>query len=422
MKIRPYIHKPRSTPATVYSPAQIAAAYQFPTNLPPGGVIAIIELGGGWVQSDVDAFCQKFRIPSPAIVDVPCDAKNSPGTDADGEVALDVQIAAGVYAYCTGHAADVRLYWATDLIPAVQKIVADKQAGVPIAAVSISWGAPEDQWTALQTPQAEDAALALLAPLGIPFFAAAGDNDSGDGESGTHVDFPASSPHAIACGGTSKPASGPENVWNDGPGEGTGGGYSAVFPAQVWQTNAPTAPAGLGRMVPDVSANADPNTGYQIYCASQGGWQVVGGTSAVAPLFAALFAAINPPTVILEQNADHAGAGNTIIWANGAAFIDIVSGNNGAYSAGVGPDPCTGVGVPIGTMLRQIMTPPSPTPSPAPTPPPAPAPDPVPGPPPLPPVTEPPAPDPTPSPIPAPEPGHGHHHHHPGHGHHGHGH
>jgi kumamolisin len=411
MKLRPYVHKPRTAPTTTYSPAQIAAAYSFPQNLPAGGVIAIIELGGGYVASDIAAFCEKFGIAVPTLVDVPCDAENSPGTDADMEVALDIEIAAGVYSYCTGEAASIRVYWATDIIPAVERIVADKKAGVPIAAVSISWGAPEDQWTAPQDCKSEDAAIAMLAPLGIPFFAAAGDNDSGDGEQkGNHVDFPASSPHVIGCGGTSKPSGGPETVWNDGPGEGTGGGFSSVFPAQPWQVGAPAKATDLsinGRMVPDVAANADPATGYEVYCASQGGWQVVGGTSAVSPLYAGLFAAINPAPVLLEQNAAFAGAGLTVIWANQSAFIDISQGGNGAYQAAVGPDPCTGVGVPKSDMLAKLFSA-----SPLPTQPPA-----------NPPLPEPPAP---PVEPPAPEPPEHHHHkhhkHHPVHGGHGHDH
>lgn len=393
MKLRPYIHRPRATPSTTYSPAQIAAAYNFPTKLASGGVIAIIELGGGWVQSDIDAFCQKNEIPSPTLIDVPCDSTNSPGTEADDEVALDIQIAAGVFSYCTGAAANIRLYWATDIKPAIEKIIADKQAGIPIAAVSISWGAPENEWTAPQDPATEDAAIALLAPLGIPFFAAAGDNDSGDGENDgqPHVDFPASSPHAIGCGGTSKPKGGVESVWNDGPGEGTGGGYSSVFPIQPWQVGAGAPPAPPphplnGRMVPDVAANADPRTGYEIYCAAQDGWQVVGGTSAVAPIYAALLAAINPP-IGLTSNA------LATLWGNPTCFADITQGGNGAYQTSTGPDPCTGLGVPRGDMLTKLFSassaPPAPTPEP-----------------------------PTPSPEPAPpvEPPHGgHHHHHPPH-------
>lgn len=391
MKLRPYIHRPRAAVQTTYSPAQIAQAYNFPTGLAPGGVIAIIELGGGWIASDIQAFCQKFGIPAPTIVDVECDAKNAPGGDADGEVALDIEVVAGVYSYCTspdgdvskGAAAQVRVYWATDIAPAVEKIIADIQAGVKIAAVSVSWGAAEDVWGA-DAAKAADAVFAKLAALGVPFFAASGDNDSGDGESGNHVDFPAASPHVIGCGGTTKMAAS-EVVWNNGPGEGTGGGYSSLFPVQAWQTG---APAGPGRMVPDVAANADPHTGYEVFC--QGQWQVVGGTSAVAPLYAGLVAAINPPASLVKDAV-------ALLWANPSSFVDVIQGNNGGFKALSGPDACTGLGVPNGISLAHLLTGDAPTPTPVPAP----------------------APTPSPQPSPEPQPGHGPEHH-PGHGKHGH--
>lgn len=400
MKLRPYIHRPRAAVQTTYSPAQIAQAYNFPTGLAPGGVIAIIELGGGWIASDIQAFCQKFGIPAPTIVDVECDAKNAPGGEADGEVALDIEVAAGVYSYCTGAAAQVRMYWATDVAPAVAKIIADVNAGVKISGISISWGAAEDVWGA-DAAKAADAAIAQLAPLGIPFFAAAGDNDSGDGEAGLHVDFPASSPHVIGCGGTTKTAAS-ETVWNNGPGEGTGGGYSSLFPVQAWQTG---APAGPGRMVPDVAANADPHTGYEIFC--QGQWQVVGGTSAVAPLYAGLVAAIAQNLIPGNMPA--------LVWGFPNSFVDVTQGGNGGYQAAVGPDPCTGLGVPIGTALVKVFEvtvpkPPTPTPDPIPQPEPNPTPSPQ------------PSPEPQPGPGPGHHPGHGGHHppHRGRHGKHGH--
>ena len=109
------------------------------------------------------------------------------------------------------------------------------------------------------------------------------------GPNAANVDLPASAPSVIGCGGTSKTRS-TETVWNNNPGqsngEGTGGGYSTLFPGETWQTGAPTPPSpSLGRMVPDVAANADPDTGYEIYF--HGSTQVIGGTSAVAPFYGA---------------------------------------------------------------------------------------------------------------------------------------
>ncbi len=166
------------------------------------------------------------------------------------------------------------------------------------AAISISWGGPESSWTA-QSMNALDQAIADAVALGVTVCVASGDNGSGDGVSDgqPHVDFPASSPHALGCGGTSlqaDPATGvisSETVWNDGGGGGAGGGgVSGQFPLPAWQATAgvPPGPAdgSAGRGVPDVAGNADPATGYQVLVDGQ--QTVIGGTSAVAPLWAAL--------------------------------------------------------------------------------------------------------------------------------------
>jgi kumamolisin len=211
------------------------------------------------------------------------------------------------------------------------------------------------------------ASAAAAVEAGMIVFAAAGDNDAddSDGTGKPSVDCPASCPSVVGCGGTTKtPTS--EVVWNnsasnDASGEGTGGGFSTVFPVQAWQVGAPTPPAGLGRLVPDLAANADPNTGYEIVQGGQS--QVVGGTSAVAPLMAALFAAIGASGNVLTK-----------VWSNPGDFTDITSGTNGLYAAAKGPDACSGVGSPIGTKLAATFAPsapaPAPTPTPAPTPPP----------------------------------------------------
>ncbi len=143
-----------------------------------------------------------------------------------------------------------------------------------------------------------------------------------------------------------------ETVWNDSPGqtngEGTGGGYSTIFPVQSWQIGAPPPPAnskyGKGRMVPDVSGDADPNTGYNVVV--HGSTTVVGGTSAVAPLYAGLFAAFGKKLGFVTPS----------LYQNQGDFNDITSGGNGYYNAGPGPDPCTGIGSPIGNKLSTLFT------------------------------------------------------------------
>jgi kumamolisin len=338
MKFRSYI-KRHANPSGPWTIPDVCAAYHWPTNATCRGAIGIIELGGGWHQSDVTAAFSNMNLPPPVVTDISVDGtKNTPGSDADGEVALDIQVAGASYAVATGRAAEIRIYWCQNIAEGVHKAAADG-----CAACSISWGAPEEVWGKPACVDMNDAAM-LADQLGMATFAAAGDNDADDGDKSPSVDCPACCPHIIGCGGTSLPSGGPEVVWNNNPGrangEGTGGGYSSFFAAQAWQIGAPKAPSGLGRMVPDVAANADPATGYIVVLNGQE--QVFGGTSAVAPLYAGLVAAlsINPGLLGAE------------LFRNRAWFNDITSGSNGTYAARIGPDPCTGLGSPRGAAFN----------------------------------------------------------------------
>ena len=203
-------------------------------------------------------------------------------------------------------------------------------------------------------------ACQAAATLGITITAAAGDNGTTDGATGNNVDFPASSPHVLACGGTRLESSGStiasEVVWNElALNEGaTGGGVSNVFPLPTWQSTAgvpkPTTSTG-GRGVPDVAGDADPSTGYNVRVDGQN--LVIGGTSAVAPLWAGLIAVAN------AQNGKSAGFLQPQIYGVKAkpAFRDITSGNNGAFSAGPGWDACTGLGSPVAGQLIAVVKP-----------------------------------------------------------------
>jgi kumamolisin len=225
--------------------------------------------------------------------------------------------------------------------------------------ISISWGGPESSWTQ-QSLTALDAACQAAAALGITITVAAGDNGSSDGGTGNNVDFPASSPHVLACGGTTLEASGAtvesETVWNEtASSEGaTGGGVSTVFALPTWQANA-NVPASStstgGRGVPDVAGDADPTTGYSIRVDGQ--TMVVGGTSAVAPLWAGLIAVAN------QQLGATVGFIQPAIYAAKSApgFRDITQGNNGAFSAGPGWDACTGLGSPVASKLIPLLAP-----------------------------------------------------------------
>ena len=334
--------KPAAAGATWTVPA-LCAAYNWPTGLNGGGVIAIVELGGGWQQGDVNGYFASINQPVPQITDVSVDGTtNSPGGEADVEVALDIEVAGAAYYVATGKPATIRVYWSQDIATAVQQAAAD---GCDVC--SISWGADEAVWGKPAALQMEAVAQAATT-AGMVVFAAAGDNDSSDGgKSPANVDVPAACPHVIACGGTNKTASS-ETVWNDNPGktngEGTGGGYSRDFtPIPAWQEGAPKPRHGRGRMVPDVAANADPNTGYQIFI--NGAVEIVGGTSAVAPLYAGLFAAFGTKLGFVTPK----------LWANQSCFTDITQGGNGAFNAQPGPDACTGLGAPIGNQIAALF-------------------------------------------------------------------
>jgi kumamolisin len=350
---------PEAAAATAYTPVQVGDAYTFPSAADgTGQSLAVIELGGGFTQSDLDTYFAGLGLPSPSVTAVSVDGgSNSPTGDSsgpDGEVMLDIEVAGAL-----APGAVQAVYFAPNTDQGfVDAITAAVHANPTPAAVSISWGGPEDAWTA-QARDALDQACADAAALGVTVLAAAGDSGSGDSatDGSAHCDFPASSPHVLGCGGTrltidAHGGISKEIVWNDGRGGGaTGGGISAVYPMPSWQNNA--GGPGTGRGVPDVAGNADPRTGYRIRVNGQDG--VVGGTSAVAPLWAALvcrLAELGGKPLGLLQMVLYAGA------APGSAqpgLHDITEGSNGAYHAAVGWDPCTGLGTPDGTALGSLF-------------------------------------------------------------------
>ncbi len=353
------VAKPRAT-NTSYSPAQVAQLYGLPVGaMATGQTIAILELGGGYRKADLTAYFKSLGLPVPSVTAVSVDGgKNTPGNanGADGEVMLDIEVCGAV-----AQGAKLVVYFApnTDqgFIDAISSAVHDQthKPGV----LSISWGGPEASWTA-QARTALDQACQAAAALGVTITVAAGDNGSIDSTSGTanQVDFPASSPHVLACGGTKLVASGAQItsqvVWNElAANEGaTGGGVSNVFPLPSWQAAAgvpkPATAAG-GRGVPDVSGDADPATGYDVRVDGQ--TTVIGGTSAVAPLWAALIAIAN------SQRKTALGFVNPTLYGSVNAFRDITSGSNGGFNAGPGWDACTGLGSPNVPALLPALSP-----------------------------------------------------------------
>ena len=342
-----------------YSPPQVAAAYGFPSGSGEGQCVAIIELGGGFKPADLKTYFDSLNVGSPKVTAVSVDhAKNAPTGNSDGpdgEVMLDIEVVGAV-----APAASIVVYFApnTDagFLDAVTTAIHDTTNKPSV--ISISWGSAESSWTS-QAMTAMDSAFQAAATMGITVCVASGDNGSSDGVStGDHVDFPASSPHSLGCGGTSLHASQTsitsEVVWNDGGGGGaSGGGISSFFSAPTWQAGkkakhrSGSSTTLTKRGVPDVAGNADPETGYKVRI--DGSDTVIGGTSAVAPLWAALVARMN------QNLGTPVGYLNPTLYSHPNGLRDITQGNNGDFEAAKGWDACTGLGSPNGQALSGII-------------------------------------------------------------------
>ncbi len=347
--------------AQSFTPPALAQLYNFPAGADGSGqCIAIIELGGGFRPEDLTAYFTRLQLPVPAVTVVPIDGGgNQPTTanGADGEVMLDIEVAAAV-----APGARIVVYFAPNttqgFLDAITAAVHD-QVNQPTV-ISISWGGPESTWTGQALDQF-DQAFQAAALIGVTVCCAAGDNGSGDGvaDGKPHADFPASSPFALACGGTKLAAAGPaissEVVWNAGPNSATGGGISSYFPVPAYQKNLklPKAAKGRaakpGRGLPDVAGNADPATGYEVRVDGQD--LVIGGTSAVAPLWAGLVALLN------QKLGRPVGFLHPLLYGSlaGQGFRDITAGTNGAFAARAGWDACTGWGSPNGSALLAAL-------------------------------------------------------------------
>jgi kumamolisin len=350
--------RPAQAAAAGFSPTDFNALYSFPAGTDgTGQCIGIIELGGGYTDAELQRYFTGLGITPPTVTAVNVDGgRNAPTGDpnsADTEVLLDIEVAGAL-----APKANFAVYFApnTDkgFIDAVYAAVHDTTNNPNV--ISISWGGPEPRWT-LQSLRAMNAAFWAAQAVGITVLVAAGDSGSGDGINNgrAYVDFPASSPLVVGCGGTRVQASGgqiaTEVVWND-PGNGaTGGGVSARFAVPAYQASINPITVNPGhwraRGVPDVAGDASPSTGYKILADGQP--IVVGGTSAVAPLWSALLARV-------QQKVGHSVAPlQPAIYAAGGAFRDITTGNNGAYRARPGWDACTGLGSPNGAALVAML-------------------------------------------------------------------
>jgi kumamolisin len=358
----------QNTGAANFTALQMAQLYDFPSGLDGRGeCIGILEFGGGYNPGDLMRYFMQLGIVAPSVSCVSVGGMgNKPGADpvADGEVALDIEVAGAI-----APGARLVVYfapfteqgWMTALATAMHDAVNKPSV------LSISWGFAEGdpangfEWTP-QAVQAMNEILEAAAAMGVSVCVASGDDGSNEqiNDGHAHVSFPASSPYVLGCGGTKLMAANNtivnEVVWNEGPGAGGGGGISDMNPLPGWQRGIvqPSVNPGhhVGRGVPDVCGNADRLTGYQIIYG--GNVYVVGGTSAVAPLWAGLLARIN------QKLGARVGYFNPLLYGKfgkSGVFRDIVEGNNdttghiGGYSAGKGWDACTGWGSPDGGKL-----------------------------------------------------------------------
>jgi kumamolisin len=368
-----------SIPSSWYIPSELATHYNFPSGNGSGQAVGLLEFGGGYFPSDLAEFCKLAKISAPTVKPVSTDGTSTSAKDgAEGEVMLDIEVVAGV---CPG--ATIVVYfanfteqgWITILDSATQD-----QTNNP-GVISASWGYAEDNyiWTEQAMTQISET-LKEAAYLGITVCVAAGDDGSSDAvtDGNAHVDFPSSSPYALAVGGTTIPTKGsakPDIVWKEGDGlrtnngGSTGGGVSAVFARPTWQSNikiqSVNSGAIVGRVVPDVAANAD-WTKSPYLLVVDGGAQGNGGTSAATPLWASLLTLINAQ----RGPAGRIGYLSPVLYAapNGKSgstvgtlgCTDITSGNNntdqvGGYSAAVGFDAASGWGTPNGQKLLAAL-------------------------------------------------------------------
>jgi Pro-kumamolisin, activation domain/Putative Ig domain/Bacterial Ig-like domain (group 3) len=361
-----------------YTADQIASAYKFSSlygagDEGSGQTIALFELEPN-LTSDIAKY-QSCYGTTASVTYVKVDGGAGPGAGG-GEAALDIEDVIGL-----APQAAVRVYQGpntnTGAYDTYNSILSQDKATV----ISTSWGMCETGEASII--QSESTLFEEAATQGQSVFASAGDygsEDCGGGDNSLAVDDPASQPDVTGVGGTSLSKLGPppsQSVWNNASGA-TGGGVSAIWPMPSYQSEVPSslhvinskssgtpcgAPSGdYCREVPDVSADADPDTGYVIYYSGQ--WGGIGGTSASAPLWAAFMALVNASS---GCNGTPIGFANPVLYAVAANayssdFSDVISGNNdftgtngGSFPAGKGYDMATGLGTPIGSTLPAAL-------------------------------------------------------------------
>ena len=356
-----------------FFPSELATAYDFPDGDGSGQTIGLLEFGGGYFPDDLAAFGKAAGLASlPTVVPISVDKMPTDTNDeATGEVMLDIEVLAGI---CPKATIPVWFSQFTEKgwVDALDAAMHDARYKPQVLA--ISWGYAEDVsvWTASAVTQVNEA-LQEAALMGITICVAAGDDGSSDGiaDGHAHVDFPCASPFVLAVGGTllRSGAKRSERAWKDGDGlradngGSTGGGVSMRVARPAWQSGLDIAPVNpgqmAGRIVPDVAANASANTGYFVVAGGQ--QEISGGTSAAAPLWAALVARMNQQ---LQASGKRVGYLTPLLYGTGAlgrqGFNDIHTGDNvtahvGGFKSAPGFDAVTGWGTPKGKELLAAL-------------------------------------------------------------------
>jgi hypothetical protein len=363
--------RPRAVPAGL-TRAHLQSAYDVtPLGSGAGVTIATVHFAG-WRKSDLQTYATAAGLAMPVVEEViALDGRATPDEalpDPDGEfeVALDQQAL-----LATAPDAAQRVYFAGNsdaaAIDVYDRVADDAEAGL-VDVVSLTWGMCELD-LATETRTALEASLARIVAAGRTVFAASGDLGAHGCVDGEHAgemstDYPASSEHVVSVGGTrlSQGAEWSEVAWNqpateDSPAFATGGGFSALTARPAWQPAATAddaaAPAPKMRMVPDISAVADEDTGLGIYVESAGGWNLGGGTSLASAIAGGHFASTLSAAGLTN------GLGrplHPLLYDNPSAFRDVTSGDNTGYTTRAGYDLVTGLGSPLWNRMLSLIT------------------------------------------------------------------
>ena len=323
LQAQPFHHL-KNIDATLFTvsgnnPTNIKAAYNLPATGGQGTIAIIDAYDNPNVASDLKMFSSQFALPAANLEVHKMTSSVRSNVNWGLEIALDVQ-----WAHAVAPNAKILLVEATsaylnDLLSAINYA----RSRADVVAVSMSWGSSEFSNEATYDSY-------FTSQYGATFYASSGDNGAG-------TSWPAVSANVVSVGGTTlnfaNGAVSSETTWS-----GSGGGVSTYEPKPAYQSSLTYA----NRATPDVSYDADPNSGFAVYDSYGYGWVVVGGTSAGAPQWAAIQALGQTATLQNIYNA----YGQTQMYS--ADFRDITAGSNG-YSASVGHDLATGVGSPMST-------------------------------------------------------------------------